>query len=249
MFQLQKHGAAIAAVTFLTLAGCTATAAPSPAAACPDAPLRSIGLVDVTGSSFKSSPEGDYEASISKLSNRTAACRGDLWVATFGESSGQTVTLIDQSFQIEAPTENAQRRKREKLAKEAAATVRDKLSEAATRTPASATDVLGLLRLVEEAKAQHPDAAHEVLILTDGFTNVGVDPAAAASSEAAVALADQVVVPDLSGVKLTFAGIGRTNTSVPSSVVEQVTVFWKRVCERTQADSCTVATQWQGGQS
>lgn len=229
----------------LLLTGCTNSSGSVSAAPCPDAPLKSIGLVDVTSSSFASSRGGDYETAISKLTQRTATCSGDLWVATFGESSGQTVTLLEQSFQVEAPTENAKRRKREQLAEEVASTVRDKLSDAASRTPASATDVLGLMRLIEEAKAQHPDAAHEVLILTDGFTNVGVDPATATSTEAALALADQVAVPDLSGMKLTFAGIGRTSTSVPSSVIEQVTAFWQRVCERTGA-SCTVATQWQG---
>lgn len=249
MFRSSVRSVTLAAVALLAFTSCGTPTGSAFSESCPDAPLKSIVLVDVTGSSFASSSSGDYETAISKLAHRTADCGGDLWVATFGESSGQTVTLLEKSFQVEAPTENAKRRKREKLAEQSVSTVRDKLSEAAARTPASATDVLGLLRLVEEAKAQHPDAAHEVLILTDGFTNVGVDPAAAASSEAAVALADQVVVPDLSGVKLTFAGIGRTNTSVPSSVIEQVTAFWKRVCERTQADSCTVATQWQGGQS
>lgn len=236
----------LSAVALLTLTGCTAPTGSAPTEACPDAPLKSISLVDVTGSSFASNSGEDYETAISKLARHTAACGGDLWVATFGESSGQTVTLLEQSFQVEAPTENAARRKREKLAEDATSTVRDKLREAASRTPASATDVLGLLRIIEEAKAQHPDAAHEVFILTDGFTNVGVDPAAVASTEAAVALADQVAVPDLSGVKLTFMGIGRTTTSVPSSVIELVTAFWQRVCERTGAASCTVATQWQG---
>lgn len=246
MSRLSIQSTTIAAVALLTLTGCTVPNSSASTEACPDAPLKSIGLVDITGSSFASHSGDDYETAISKLAHRTAACGGDLWVATFGESSGQTVTLLEQSFQVEAPTENAKHRKREKLAEDAVSVARDKLGDAAARTPASATDVLGLLRLIEEAKAQHPDAAHEVLILTDGFTNVGVDPAAVASSEAAVALADQVEVPDLSSVELTFVGIGRTTTSVHSSVIEHVTAFWQRVCERTGAASCTVATQWQG---
>lgn len=247
MFQLPRGCIAMAAVALLALTGCTISPTSVSSAKCPDTPLQSTAFIDVTSSSI--SGTGDYETAISRIAHRTSTCSGDLWVATFGESSGQTVTLLEQSFQVEAPTENAERRKREKLAEDATSTVRDKLSEAASRTPASATDVPGLLRLIEEAKAQHPEAAHEVFILTDGFTNVDVDPAAVGSVKAAVALADQVAVPDLSGVKLTFAGIGRTTTSVPSSVIEQVTAFWQRVCERTGAATCTIATQWQGSAS
>ncbi|MGO2140775.1 MAG: hypothetical protein ACTH30_10195 [Leucobacter sp.] len=203
-------------------------------------------FLDITGSSFSDQLKQDYEDAISRIAARTASCSGTMAVSTFGESSGQTVSLLQQSFQVDAPTENALRRKQQKLASDAAAEVRDKLDEAAANTPASATDVMGLLRLVEEAQAQQPDAAHEVFVLTDGFTNVGIDPTTAGSIEGATALAEQVSVPDLSGVDLTFSGIGRTTTPVPSSVIEQVAAFWKRVCERTQAASCTVATHWQG---
>lgn len=250
MFPHRKRlaAASFAAVTIaaLALTSCGTDAMSAGSENCPNAPLRSTVFPDVTGSSFTGQIEDEYESAISRVASRTAACSGDLWVATFGDSSGQTVTLLEQSFLVEAPTENAQRRKREKLAEEAAATVQDRFAEAAANTSASATDILGLLRLAAENKAQHPDAAHELLVLTDGFTNVGVDPAAAASTEAAIALADQVAVPDLSGVKLAFAGIGRTTSTVPSSVIEQVTAFWERVCERTNADSCTVVTKWQG---
>jgi len=246
MFRSTKRSVTLAAVALLALTGCTTSSDSASAENCPDAPLKSAVLPDVTSSSFTGQIGDEYESAIARVASRTAACSGDLWVATFGDSSGQTVTLLEQSFQVEAPTENAQRRKREKLAEEATAAVRDRFAEAAANTSASATDILGLLRLAAENKAQHPDAAHELLVLTDGFTNVGVDPAAAASTEAAIALADQVAVPDLSGMKLTFAGIGRTTSTVPSSVIEKVTAFWERVCERTNADSCTVVTKWQG---
>lgn len=135
MFRPLQRNVGIAAVALLALTGCTTSAAPVSSAECPDAPLRSIALIDVTSSSL--SGIGDYETAISRVTQRTAVCSGDLWVATFGESSGQTVTLLEQSFQVEAPTENAKRRKREQLAEEVAPTVRDKLSDAASRTPAS----------------------------------------------------------------------------------------------------------------
>ncbi|MCS4275140.1 hypothetical protein M2390_000298 [Mycetocola sp. BIGb0189] len=198
--------------------------------------------LDATSSSMSD----EYADLASRIATRTAVCEGTLAISTFGESSGQTVTLLDQSFSVEAPTENAKKRKQQQLAKDAAATVRDKFAAAAADTSSSATDVIGVLRLVGEAQAQRPDAVHEVILATDGVTNVGVDPAAALSREAALGLAEQVKVPDLSGVHLTFAGIGRTTTPLPSATVEQISVFWERVCERTNAASCTVATQWKG---
>ncbi len=232
----------------LTLLGCSDGARTSGVTAteCPSVPLVSTAFVDVTGSGFSSAVKQEYESAIASVTSRTASCSGSITIDTFGSSSGQTVNLVQQSFAIDAPTENALARKREKLASDVTATAMSKLDQAAAVTPASSTDILGILRLFQEAKAQHPDATLEGLVLTDGFTNVGVDPSAAGSIEAAVALADQVSVPDLSGVDLTFAGIGRTTTVVPSSVIEQVTAFWNRVCERTQASSCTVVTQWQG---
>lgn len=229
------------------------TACDSPIAAdettCPDTPLVSTIYLDVTGSSYTGTIADEYATAVGRVANRTAFCSGTLNAATFGESSGQVVTLIEQSFRVDAPTENAVRRKQQKLASDAADAVKGKLADAASSTPSAATDVLGLLRLAAEAKSQLPDATHEVFVFTDGFTNVGVDPATASSVAAAVQLAGQISVPDLSGSALTIAGIGRTASPVPSAVVEQVAAFWERVCERTQADSCTVATQWQGGRS
>lgn len=235
-------------VCALLLTSCSGPSVPtevSSAGVCPVGQMTSAVYVDVTGSSFSKQLKQEYESAIARVAERTATCSGSMTVSTFGESSGQTVMLLQRSFQVDAPTENATRRKQQKLAKEVTATVIDKLDEAAAMTPAAATDVVGLFRLIGEAKAQIPDATHEASVLTDGFTNVGVDPATTGSVEAALALAEQVSVPDLSGVHLTFAGIGRSTTTVPSEVIEQVTAFWQRVCERTQAASCTVATQWQ----
>lgn len=242
MFQATERIAAVVAVALITLTGCAPSSTASSSAECPNSPLVSSVYLDATASSMSD----DYADLVSRIATRTASCEGMLAVSTFGESSGQTVTLLDQSFVVEAPTDNAKKRKRQKLAEDVAATVRDKFVAAAADTPSSATDVIGILRLISEAQAQHPDAVHEATLATDGATNVGVDPAAASSKEAALALAEQVEVPDLSGVHLTFAGIGRTTSPMSSAIVEQISVFWERVCERTNASSCTVATQWRG---
>lgn len=234
-------------LVLLALAGCGSPSTPSvTASGCPDTALVSTIFLDVTGSSFSGVIGDEYVEVISQVAARTATCSGTINVSTFGESSGQTVTLLRQSFQVDAPTKNARQRKREKLVKVAVNEVSSQLEEAASRTPTAGTDILGLLRLVEETKTHLPDATHEVFVLTDGFTNVDVEPAAVQDLAAAVGLAERITVPDLSGVDLTFSGIGRTTAVVSSPVIEQVTAFWKQICQRTGAASCTVATQWQG---
>jgi len=240
--------AALILSTAFTATACSQTP-PHTKTSCPDAPLVSSIYLDVTGSHYTDLLADEYSTAVGSIAARTAACSGHLRVATFGETSGRVETIVDQPLQVDAPTKNAVQRKQQKLAADIADTVKNTLAEAASRTPVTGTDVVGLLRLAAESQSQQPEAFHEVFVFTDGFTNVGVDPAAAPDVESAVALALEVSVPDLSGSALTFAGIGRTASPQSSVVVEQVVTFWKQVCERTQALSCTVVTQWHGVRS
>lgn len=249
---LRRFAAATTAV-LLSLSALSACSAPggqldtdrNMAASCPTTALASSIYVDATGSAFSEQNKALHLDAIDRVVVRTATCGGLLSVQAFGSSSGQTVPIYSGSLSVEAPTEKAERRKAEKLADEVSSEIRGHYDEAIGRVHASSTDVVGLLRLIKEAQTQRPDAAHEDLILTDGFTNVSVDPSSVSSTEDAQALAYSLNVPDLSGVTLRIIGVGRSSTEVPSAVIERVTAFWERLCERTGA-SCTVATNWQG---
>lgn len=244
-----RHRGSTLVAVLLTLAfsatACSGSGASGTVTTCPTAEISASVYVDATGSALSEQNKALNLEAIDRVAHRVATCSGTLSVEAFGSSSGQTVPIYSGSLSVEAPTENAERRKAEKLAGEVSSEIRGHYDEAISRVNASSTDVVGLLRLIKEAQTQRPDAVHEVLILTDGFTNVSVDPSSVSSTEDAQGLADSLNVPDLSGVTLRIIGVGRSSTEVPSAVIERVTAFWERLCERTGA-SCTVATNWQG---
>lgn len=245
MFRSPKRSLAISAVALLTLTGCTSTASNSAASGggeCPANDLTSLVEVDATGSSLSERTKAANLAAIAAVTARTASCGGQLTVSAFGSSSGQTVTIFNGHLGVDAPTDNARTRKAEKLAEEVTREIAANYDAALASVPATATDVVGLLRLIGEHANQFPGSTVEALVLTDGLHNVGINPATAHSIEDTEALAEQVSVPDLAGVDLTFAGIGQANSEVPSAVVEQVSAFWQRLCARTNAASCTVVT-------
>lgn len=243
---IRRLALVVVGLLFATImTGCSASSGTSSTQECPASTLAAEAYVDATGSALSEQNKTLHLDAIDHVIDRVATCSGTLSVEAFGSSSGQTVPIYSGSLSVEAPTENAERRKAEKLADEVSGEIRGHYDEAIGRVHASSTDVVGLLRLIKEAQTQRPDAVHEVLILTDGFTNVSVDPSSVSSTEDAQGLADSLNVPDLSGVTLRIIGVGRSSTEVPSAVIERVTAFWERLCERTGA-SCTVATNWQG---
>lgn len=228
-----------------SLTACSSSGGDAADTTCPTGAMTTSVYVDATGSTISEQNKSLQLDVINRVVHRTALCGGTITVEAFGSSSGQTAPIYLGTLAVDAPTENAKRRKAEKLARDVSAEIRNSYDDTLSRVPASATDVVGLLRLIKEALAQQPDAMHEVLILTDGFTNVGVDPSSAPSTQDARSLADSLEVSDLSGVTLRIVGVGRSTTEVPSAVIERVTAFWEQLCERTGA-SCMVATNWQG---
>ena len=104
--------------------------------------------------------------------------------------------------------------------------------------PGDATDILGQLELMAEYFAQHPDASHRGLLLTDGIQTSGtvVLNDESLTEDVAVDLANRVPVPDLTGADVTFAGIGKVaGNPPPSSYVSSLKAFWRIVCGRTGA--------------
>ncbi len=230
------------------LSGCAAEAPLSnqAAVACPSQPLSSSVYLDGTGSAQSEKNTAAQVTAIGEVVARTAECEGHLIISMFGSSSGQTVTLYSGSLSVEAPTERGKSRKARELAEAVASEIASSYETARSSFTSAGTDIVGLLRLIEEQAKQAPGSQVEVLILTDGLTNIGVDPTQSSSSAEVLALADRIDLPDLSSTSLTFAGIGQTSTEIPSQVIERVAVFWERVCERTGAAPCVVVTDLRG---
>lgn len=245
-----------AALVLTTLAGLAACSSTLPgrlgqdqqiAAQCPGSgKLASYVLVDGTGSTRSAQIEKINLQAITRVVRETAICSGRLTVAGFGSSSGDTVPIYDGVLDATKPTENATLRAADKLTEQVRQQITAAYDPALNSLVQSRTDVNGLLPLIAQQKAQLARYTLHVVLLTDGLTNIGVDPTAAASTDAAKELADQVPVPNLSGVTVTIAGIGREAVGeIPSTVVANVTAYWQRICERSKATSCTVVTDWR----
>lgn len=229
-----------------SLAACTTPATPgasSPEQVCPDGGLTEIHALDITGSTQAEAAKGSSLELVDRAARRAAQCEGYVKVFAFASSTGTTASLYDGTLTVDAPTENAKRRKADKLADEAMGEISKHYDSARMEIAGVGTDVLGMLTLFEQAAAQHPAGEIHAALYTDGNTNIGVDPAAAASPEEARALADAQTVPDLSAMSLSVYGIGQhTLVEQSSETIANVTAFWDQICQNTGATACTVVT-------
>jgi len=173
----------------------------------------------------------------------TAICGGHLRVFGFASSTGQTVTLYDGQLNSLAPTDNAHYRQADKLTEQVSGQISQDYDHVLNGLTGTGSDPLGMLTVLQQAAAQAPASTLNGILLTDGLQNIGIDATTATNNASAKALADSVSVPTLKHADITIVGIGRqAQGEIPSSMIENVTTFWERVCQRTQAASCQVST-------
>lgn len=212
---------------------------------CPEAGYNTQIGVDGSPSARSAESRERNLAKIESAVGVTALCGGTLRVFSFTSSSGQTTTMYQGSLSIDASTDNAKVRKANKLTESIMAETTTNYDSALDALTGSGTDVIGMLDLLRDARAQAPEAHLYGLLLTDGASNVGgVDPLAAGSTVEAEALADQIPVPDLSDAQIEVVGVGHQATGeLPSSMIENLRAFWKRLLSRTGASSVLVVTE------
>lgn len=246
---------ALSAAVVLTVATALAACSGSGATHAPDLTADSlktcpaVGIAtsigaDFTSSTFSEATKSSHMAVIANHVNRTALCSGRVYVFAFASSIGATVTIFDGELHVDAPTDNARIRKAEKLAAQTIATITSNYDSALSSVSGAGTDALGMLTLLQQANEQFPDLEADNVLLTDGQTNIGIDPTSVPDAEAARALADEQAVPDLSGASLKIIGIGKqASGELPSTVIANLTAFWEQICQNTNATSCTVSTE------
>lgn len=214
---------------------------------CPDQKLNTYIQVDGTGSGRSPEADADRLEIIHGLARETAVCGGHITVAGYSASSGATVTIYDDEIALPGATDNARLRRVPEAVELIMSEITATYDEALAQLPDSGSDIAGMLRLAAEQQAQFgDDYLLRYVNLTDGLDNVGVALDENLSPDQAAALADQVPVPTLPGAEVTFAGIGRVaGDPVSSAFTESLIAFYQRLCERTDAGSCLVVTDWR----
>lgn len=214
---------------------------------CPtDGQLASYVALDISGSRSEGLLTASDRAVIVQAAEQTAVCSGTLKTVIFSNNAASTATLYNNKIAPDGATDIAKFKRVPALVSEVMKSI-DQTAVTASWPDPSGSDIVAQFGLAAEYATQTNQPAGKPVILnvwivTDGFQTVGLD-VSTLTTETATQVADQVRVPQLPGAKLTLAGVGQTTSKdVSTNLSEAIRTFWQRVCERTNAASCTVLT-------
>ena len=204
---------------------------------------RPVTVVMIDGSATQAD-EGllaEQAALVAGVAQATSEECGRLRVERFRGSASDVDTIVDREVTPEGATDGARDRNRPAVVDE----VRRAVQEAvAASPPRGGSDPLGAIarggRLLNQDRREH----RRLVILSDGVQSH--DPNLA-TAELTAATAPRFVdaagpLPDLSGIELVVAGVGRVSGSKPpTTYVNGLIAFYNEACRRSGAASCQVA--------
>jgi hypothetical protein len=203
--------------------------------------------IDASPSSLGDALEQARLDVVSDAARRTAICGGHLRVDVFSGSSTATATLYDGELALAGATDNARLRRAPDLVKDITTKVSDAYGPAAANLASNGSDILGQYRLGAEY-LQQLGAGYQLnlVLLTDGFQNVGIDlTSAPLTRPQADALVAGVGVPSLPMANVTVAGLGKVGGEPPSTaIVNGLVNFYDAVCAKTAAAQCLSVTDY-----
>jgi hypothetical protein len=213
------------------------------------APPAADVQIDGTGSSAAKEITEARMAAVEQAARTAAICSGRLRVSVFSSSSTATVTLFDGELPLHGATDNARLKRVPHAVEQVMATVRQGYDPATKRLDRGGSDVTAQYWRTREWIAQLGGTYQlRLLLLTDGFHNVGGDLGKGLSPGKATALARKVPMPKLPGAVVTVAGLGRLAGSPPrSDVVEGLVVYYDALCHKTGAAKCLSVTDYAAG--
>lgn len=256
------RGIAVAALTFgvaLAVSGCGVTAPTGELGAlqalakqCPaDRSVATLIELDGTGSSQSDDIVATRMAVVRDQATKVAVCSGQLRVGVFTSGVSATKTIFDAPLQPQGATQIAQLRRVPGLVDDAMKQIEAAYAPAVASLSQQGTDVTAVFRSASEYAAQvsagkNPASVVSLVVLTDGIQSIGVPlDGISLTDDEATQLAAEMPAVSLDGAAVTFVGIGRVTGNQPStSYVEALKVFYRKVCEASQASSCTVVTDY-----
>ncbi|KXP06892.1 hypothetical protein [Tsukamurella tyrosinosolvens] len=206
-------------------------------------PVSSYTAVDGTASGGKTTLDAPRRQALRGQLSRVAACGGSYKVVVFSSSSAASPTLAEGSIPLAGATDVSKARRLGAAVDDVLAQVDTHLARVIPTLDPRGSDIVAQFRLFAEWSRQAGSKGEpRMLLLTDGFQNIGVrteqivaDPAAAASL---------FPVPNLPGAAVTVAGVGEVAGPAPATtVVDGLKAFYEHLCSRTGAASCTVVSE------
>lgn len=190
----------------------------------------------------------ERQSVIREAITRTAVCSGTFELRIFAGSSVGLV-VITRSLSTSGATETARLRKVSKLVDQVMADIDQTLPAVRAALPGGATDIVGQYQTAAEFFAQasvtDPKATRSLTILTDGIQTAAPSLAdQSLTTSVATKLAESVTTEQVGNVDVRVLGIGRVNgdEQLPTDYVDALKAFHRKVCERSGAQSCLIAT-------
>jgi hypothetical protein len=184
-------------------------------------------------------------ASLEKTAQRVAVCGGALRVVAFGPTAGSTARLFDSELRPGGATENARLLRVPHLVSQTMEHVEKALPGVLAEVSGRGADPVSQFAAAEQFRQQlGAGYALHVVIETSGLVH-DLPTAENVSADASLSgpPAD-TTAPNLRGADVVVAGLGKIGRGapMPSADVEALRVFYRKLCERTNADSCLAIT-------
>ena len=204
---------------------------------------RPVTVVMIDGSATQADQGllAEQAALVAGVAQATSEECGRLRVERFRGSASDVDTIVDREVTPEGATDGARDRNRPAVVDEVRRAVQQAV---AASPPRGGSDPLGAIarggRLLNQDRREH----RRLVILSDGVQSH--DPNLA-TAELTAATAPRFVdaagpLPDLSGIELVVAGVGRVSGSKPpTTYVNGLIAFYNEACRRSGAASCQVA--------
>lgn len=229
-----------AAALAVSLTGCSELRSAATGECVGDHPLTVV-MIDGSATQSDDGLLAEQVALVAAVAQTTSEQCGRLRVERFRGSASDIDTIVDRDLTPKGATDGARAANRTAMVEEA----RRAVEQAVAASPArGGSDPLGAIarggRLLNQDRRDH----RRLVVVTDGVQSHEPN---LATAELTSATASRFVdaagaLPDLAGIDLVVAGIGRVSgAKPPTSYVNGLVAFYAEACRRSGAASCQVA--------
>ena len=224
----------------LVFAGCSQVRSAATGACVGQRPVTVV-MIDGSATQADEGLLAEQATLVAGVAEATSRECGRLRVERFRGSASDIDTIVDRDVTPTGATAGVRDRNRPGVVDDVRRAVQ---AAVAASPPRGGSDPLGAIarggRLLTQDRRQH----RRLVVITDGVQSH--DPNLA-TAELTVATAPRFVdaagpLPDLSGIELVVAGVGRVSgAKPPTSYVNGLMAFYNEACRRSGAASCQVA--------